>query len=174
MKLRLLAVGTICAALGACAEDYGPPPPGPPPGPPTVSFRPSEFAWSTDHGSATVRGLVDYTQGGRHYACTGQAVLTPDAPYSRRRIEQLYGSTERAALPVSEVRSRQANRPSDDYSAYVRKAACDAGGRFVFSGLPGGVWFVIVVAESPGGGPSMALMRRVDTRPGGVRTVVLQ
>ena len=175
MKLRLLAIGTICAALGACAEDYGPPPPPPPPsGPPTAGFRASDFAWSTDHGLATVRGLVDYAQGGRHYTCAGQAVLTPDAPYSRRRIEQLYGSTERATLPVSEVRSRQANRPSDDYSAYVRKAACDAAGHFVFSGLPSGVWFVIVVAEPPNGGPSIALMRRVDTRGGGVRTVVLQ
>ena len=174
MKLKLLAIGAICAALGACAEDNVPPPPAPPAGPPTAGFRASDFAWSTDHGSSTVRGLVDYTQGGRHYACAGQAVLTPDAPYSRRRIEQLYGSTERATLPVSEVRSRQANRPSDDYSAYVRKAVCDAGGHFVFSGLPGGVWFVIVVAEPPGGGPSMALMRRVDTRGGAVRTVVLQ
>ncbi len=75
---------------------------------------------------------------------------------------------------MSEVRSRQANRPSDDYSAYVRKATCDAAGHFVFSGLPSGVWFVIVVAEPPNGGPSIALMRRVDTRGGGVRTVVLQ
>lgn len=176
MKFRLLAIGITCAALGACAEDYGPPPPPPPPSgpPPVASFRPSEFAWSTERGPATVRGLVDFNQGGRHYACAGQAVLTPDAPYSRRRIEQLYGSTERATLPVDEVRSRQAHRPSDDYSAYVRKAPCDAGGRFVFSGLPSGGWFVIVVAEPPSGGQAMALMRRVSTAGGGVRTIVLQ
>ena len=175
MKLRLLAIGTACAALGACAEDYGPPPPpAPVSAPPAAAFRPSEFAWSTERGSATVRGLVDYSQAGRHYSCAGQAVLTPDAPYSRRRILQLYGSTERAALPVEEVRSRQAHRPSDDYSAYVRKASCDAGGHFVFSGLPSGVWFVIVVAEPPGGGSAIALMRRVDTRTGGSRAVVLE
>src|SRR6185503_273774 len=116
------AIGSVCAALGACAEDYGPPPPPPPPAavaPPAAAFRTSEFAWSTERGSAVVRGLVDYTKDGKHYACAGQAVLTPDAPYSRQRILQLYGSTERAALPVDEVRSRQAHRPSDDYSAYV-------------------------------------------------------
>ena len=174
MKLRLLAIAGMCAALGACAEDYGPPPPPPPSAPPQAAFRPSEFAWSTDHGTATVRGLVDYSSGGRHYSCAGQAVLTPDAPYSRQRILQLYGSTERAALPVDDVRSRQAHRPSDDYSAYVRKASCDASGHFVFSGLPGGGWFVIVVAEPGNGGAAIALMRRVDTRGGGSRTIVLQ
>lgn len=173
MKLRLLAIG-ICAALGACAEEYGPPPPVATAPPSAPSFRPSEFDWSTAHGSASVRGLVSYSQGGRRYSCAGDAVLTPDAPYSRRRILQLYGSTERADLPVEEVRSRQAHRPSDDYSAFVRKARCDDSGHFVFSGLPAGGWFVIVVAQPPGGGAPMALMRRVETRPGASRTVVLQ
>ncbi len=181
MKLRLLAIGA-CAALGACADIYpeeGPPPPPPPrEAPPAVrpgpAFSPSEFDWSTQRGQGAIRGVVDYSQGGRKYACAGQAVLTPDAPYSRRRIEQLYGSSERAALPVEEVRARQAHRPSDDYSAYVRKATCDAGGRFSFAGLPSGGWFVIVVAQPPGGGAPMALMRRVETRGPGLRNVILQ
>lgn len=172
MKRELLAIG-LCAALGGCAELYGEAPPTPSGPPPVASFRPSEFSWSTERGSAAIRGVVDYSQGGRRYACSGQAVLTPDAPYSRRRILQLYGSTERAALPVDEVRSRQAHRPSDDYSAFVRKSSCD-GGHFDFSGLPAGGWFVIAVAQPPGGGQAMALMRRVETRPGSVRTVVLQ
>jgi len=176
MKLRLLAIG-LCATLGACADVYPPEPPPPPPqaakAPP--AFLPSEFAWSTERGSGVVRGLVDYTQAGRRYGCAGQVVLTPDAPYSRRRILQLYGSTERADLPVDEVRSRQDRRPSGDYSAYVRKESCDASGHFQFSGLPAGGWFVIVVADAPGGsGAPLALMRRVDTRPGSVRTIVLQ
>ncbi len=177
MKLRWLAIG-LCATLGACAEVTPPEPPPPPQvaARPQPGFQPSEFAWSTERGSATVRGLVDYAQGGRHYACAGQVVLTPDAPYSRRRILQLYGSSEHADLPVDEVRSRQANRPSDDYSAYVKKQGCDAGGRFVFSGLPAGGWFVIVVVSDSSGGnaPAIALMRRVETRPGAVRTIVLQ
>jgi hypothetical protein len=142
---------------------------------PAPAFSPSEFAWSTERGSSTVRGLIDYNQGGRHYGCAGQVVLTPDAPYSRRRILQLYGSFERADLPVDEVRSRQAHRPSDDYSAYVKKASCDASGHFSFSGLPAGGWFVIVVAQPSGGNAApIALMRRVETRPGSVRTIVLQ
>ena len=124
--------------------------------------------------AAQVKGVVDYAPGGRRFACAGQVVLTPDAPYSRRRILQLYGSTDRAVLPVAEVRNRQAQRPSDDYSAFVRKATCDSSGRFSFAGLPAGGWFVIVVAQPPGGGEPMALMRRVDTRAAGLRSVILQ
>lgn len=172
MKPRLLAIG-LCAALGACAEVSTPPPP-PPPAAPAPSFSANEFDWSAQRGSAGIRGLADFLRDGRHYTCAGQAaVLTPDAPYSRGRIEQLYGSADHAALPVDEVRSRQSNRPSDAYSAYVRHAACDAQGHFAFQGLPAGGWFVIVVASPVGGGQAMALMRRVETRPGLVRNLVL-
>ncbi len=177
MKSRLLAIG-LCALLGACADLYppeGPAPPAPPPPPPSgppAAFRGREMDWSAERGSATILGSVNYQRSGKHYVCSGPvAVLTPDAPYSRRRIVQLYGSADQASLPMEEVRSRQANRPSDEYSAYVRHASCDASGRFAFRGLPAGGWFVIVVANPDGGGQGMALMRRVETRAGGVRTV---
>jgi hypothetical protein len=171
MKPRHLAI-SLCAVLGACAEVPPPAAPLPPPGP-SANFHAREFAWSTEHGSAGIRGAVDYVRNGRHYSCAGgTVVLTPDAPYSRQRIEQLYGSSERAALPVEEVRSRQANRPSDAYSTFVRRTTCDTQGRFAFQGLPAGSWFVIVVAQPGGGGQSMALMRRVDIRAGAVRTLV--
>jgi hypothetical protein len=115
--------------------------------------------------------MVDY---GRGFSCSGQVVLTPEAPYSRWRIVQLYGSDDHAALPVAEVRSRQANRPSDEFSAFVRRTTCDAQGRFSFQGLPAGGWYVIAVARpSSGQGQDMALMRRVETRPGTSRSITL-
>lgn len=173
MKARLLAIGLCASALAACEEEVPPPPPPPPTVGPAPSFRANEFSWSAERGSAAVRGSVDYFRDGRHYTCSGQGVvLTPDAPYSRRRIEQLYGSADRAALPVDEVRARQANRPSDAYSAYVRRSTCDASGHFSFQGLPTGGWFVIVVATPSGGGENLALMRHVETRPDTVRPVV--
>jgi len=155
--------------LAAC-ETVPPPPPPPSSAPPV--FRTRDFAWSSERGSSSIQGSVEY---GRGYSCAGQpVVLNPDTPYSRARIEQLYGSSERAALPVAEVRSRQANRPSDDYSAFVRRTTCDAQGRFNFQGLPAGAWYVIAVAQPSGGqGDAMAVMRRVDTRPGVARTIVL-
>jgi hypothetical protein len=169
MKRTLLAL-CLCAGLGAC-ETEGPPPPAPVSSTPPA-FHPADFAWSIQRGGAVIHGTVDYGHG---YSCAGQpVVLVPDAPFSRWRISQFYGSDERAALPVSEVRSRQANRPSDDYSSFSKHTTCDAQGRFAFQGLPAGSWFVIAVSRPAGGqGQDMAIMRRVNTLAGQVRAVTL-
>ena len=171
MNRRLLAV-SLCAALGACTTANGPPPPPAPPQEAAPAFRAKDFAWSAERGGASIQGSVQY---GRGFSCAGQPViLTPEAPYSRWRIIQLYGSADRATLPVAQVRSRQANRPSDEFSAFVRRTACDAQGHFAFQGLPAGGWYVIAVAQPSGGqSEAMALMRRVETRPGAARALVM-
>ena len=173
MRRILLAVGLL-ASLSACEslQNLGGPLE-PVTGPP--SFHTHDFAWSSERGSSGIRGEVAYAPGGGRFSCSGQPViLTPDAPFSRWRMQQLYGSADRAALPVSEVRGRQGGRPSDDYSAFVRRTTCDASGRFDFQGLPAGGWFIIVVAQPGGqGGEAVALMRRVFTRPGAVRSVLV-
>ena len=176
MKRLLLALA-LSAGLAAC--ETVPPPPPPPVAPvrqgSSAPFRAADFAWSTQRGSAMVRGQVDFSQGSARYSCVGQPViLTPDAPFSRARMIALYGSDERSALPVSVVRSRQAGRPSDDYSAFVRRASCDVTQRFAFLGLPAGSWFVIVVAQPAlAGAEPIALMRHVVTGGGGTRNVVI-
>jgi hypothetical protein len=175
---RIVFATFACLALAACETTYPPPPPPPVETQlgPAPAFRAGDFAWSAEHGSAMIRGQTNFNQGAHHFSCSGQTVvLTPDTPYSRYRIVGLYGSSERAALPVNEVRSRQAARPSVDYSAFVRKSTCDAHDRFSFQGLPPGGWFVIVVAQpASSGGEPMALMRRVDTRAGAVRTLTIE
>jgi hypothetical protein len=173
MNKKLLTIVLCAGLLGACETTNGPPgPPPPPPSEPAPAFRAADFSWSTQRGAASIHGVVDY---GRGYSCAGQpVVLVPDAPFSRWRISQFYGSDDHAALPVAEVRSRQAHRPSDDYSAFSKHTTCDGMGHFAFQGLPAGAWFVIAVARAMGGqGQDMAIMRRVETRPGVARTVQL-
>ncbi len=172
--MRLLVALGLLASLAACSTVEPLTAPlhsvtGPP------SFHARDFAWSSERGTSGIRGEVAYSPGGARYSCAGQPViLTPDAPFSRWRMQQLYGSADRAALPVSEVRSRQGGKPSDDYSSYVRRASCDGAGRFTFQGLPAGGWFIIVVAQPGGGnGQAMALMRRVITHAGSVRSVMV-
>jgi hypothetical protein len=169
---RIVAAALLSAGLAACAtEPFPPAPPGPPPGPP--AFRAADFAWSTGRGTASIEGQVDYAPGRARYGCAGQPViLTPDTPFSRWRIEQLYGSTDRAAVPVAVVRGRQAGKPSGDYSSYVRRATCDSHNHFRFDDLPPGGWFIIVAVQpAAAGAEAVALMRRVQTRPGSVRDV---
>jgi hypothetical protein len=175
---KAVVAALIALGLAGCeSEPIAPPPlpsipsfPGQPP-----AFHPRDFAWSTQPGSAAIQGQVAYAPNRARYSCAGQpVVLTPDTPYSRWRIEQLYGSAERAALPVAEVRSRQAGRPSEDYSSFARRATCDAQGRFAFAGLPPGGWFIIVAVQPAAhGAEPVALMHHVRTQAGGTRMVVI-
>jgi hypothetical protein len=96
--------------------------------------------------------------------------LTPETPYTRQRMVELYGSDEQAIRTVAEVRARSGGGPTRDYRAYVRSTQCDAQGRFAFHGLPDGGWYVIVRAASQSGAAEVAL-RRVRVAGGETRTV---
>lgn len=153
--------------LSACATTS--PPPGPTVAsgsrPATAEFKTSDFAWSTAAGKGRIDGQLRYSAGGQAYSCADAGVvLTPETPWTRRRMEILYKSPSSAALLASEVRGRTPPGRSSDYSAFVKRASCDASGKFSFSGLPDGAWFVITVAKpAAGGGQEMAIMRRVTT-----------
>jgi hypothetical protein len=174
-RVRLFAALSFTAVVAACAPVLGPPPPGfarPAPGEP--AFRASEFAWSQAPGANAIIGRLAYTRGGTHYGCQGASViLTPETPWSRRRMEVLYLSSERAVLPTDEVRARTPDAPPGDSSPFIRRATCDAEGRFSFAHLPAGSWYVITIAKPPGGGDSLAIMRRVVTRGGKATYVTL-
>lgn len=165
--------------LSACATTEGPPASAPPTAqaaPVTAEFRTADFAWSTAAGAGRIEGALAYRAKGETYACGGAGVLlTPQTPWTRERMRILYRSADYAALPAAEVRGRTPPGRSSDYSAFVRRAACDAQGRFAFAGLPDGAWYVITVAKSAAasGAPEMAIMRRVTTRGGKVIQVKL-
>lgn len=156
-----LAVTTLAAALAACAPTtYSPRAPMP-----AAVFNENEFAWSQRGGQAAIEGRVTYAQDGKAYACVGSAGLTPDTPYTRARFRTLYGSTDRAAVPAAVVRARTVADANVNYSAYVRSVRCE-NGRFSFTGLPDGGWFLIVPVTAPGAEGPVVLMRRVETRGG--------
>lgn len=179
-RSRLIpTLGLAALALSACAPTLGPPPPGrrPPPPPPSAgpaNFSAADFAWSQAPGRNGIQGSLAYRNGGGAYTCAGSGVvLTPETPWSRRRMNVLYGSTERAALPAEEVRKRTPSAPPGDAGPFVKRTTCDAASRFSFQGLPNGAWYAITIARpaaQPQGG-TIALMRRVVTRGGRVTQV---
>ncbi|NJC40316.1 hypothetical protein GGQ87_000574 [Brevundimonas alba] len=158
----LIAIAVIGAALAGC--ETVPMGGGFAPGPASGDFRADDFDWSTRSGSASIDGRIDYRRGVQTFDCTGSVGLTPDTPYTRNRIRTLYGSTDRAAVPEAIVRARTVADPSADYRGYVRSGTCE-NGRFSFSGLPDGGWFIIAPV-SAGGDDRVVLMRHVDTRSG--------
>lgn len=172
MSLKLpLAASAVLLSLAACAPTMGPPPPPPPgsSGPATAGvFRAEDFSWSAVPGPGRIEGRLAYRAGQTRYSCAGAGVvLTPETPWTRRRMAILYKSPERSALPAEEVRARTPSAPSGDYSAFVKRTVCDANSAFSFSGLANGPWFVITVARPvSGSGPDIAVMRRVEVRGG--------
>jgi len=161
--ILLVAAG---AALAACETvpvgAYGP---GPGPRPASTAFNPGDFAWSTQPGRGSIDGRVNYRRDGQTFDCTGSVALTPDTPYTRARFRTLYGSTDRAAIPEAVVRARTVPDPNADYRSFVRSTTCQ-NGRFEFSGLPDGDWFIITPVSA--GGDRIVLMRHVGTRGGRV------
>lgn len=171
-RLRILSASAALLLVAACAPTLGPPPPPPPgaSGPPSANlFRAEDFSWSAVPGPGRVEGRLVYRAGQTRYTCQGAGVvLTPETPWTRRRMTILYKSPDRSALPADEVRARTPSAPSGDYSAFVKRTVCDANSRFSFSGLPNGAWYVITVAKpmASGAGPDIAIMRRVEVRGG--------
>lgn len=173
---RILTISALAATavLAGCAPTLGPPPPPASARPGGSTFRAQDFAWSSESGRGGIAGQVAYRRGPVRYSCAGATViLTPETPWTRRRMRMLYGSTDASAEPAEAVRARTPSAPGDDYSAYVRRTTCDGASRFNFSRLPDGAWYVITIAKPLGGGANMALMKRVTTRGGRVTPLAL-
>lgn len=176
-RIPLLSALALAAAASACTPSLGPPPPNAPP-PPMIgsaNFSAGDFAWSQRPGTNVIAGKVTFRQGPTRYTCAGSSVvLTPETPWSTRRMAALYGSAERAALPADEVRARTPNAPAGDAGPFVKRTTCDEADQFAFGGLADGAWYAITVAKPVGGpGPGIALMKRVVVRGGRTVSVIL-
>jgi hypothetical protein len=173
-RSRLLSAVALLGLLTACAPSLGPPPPGHVETlPQDDSFRASDFAWSKAPGHNTLVGALALKGGTVHYTCAGATVvLTPETPWSRKRMMVLYKSDQRSALPTADVRSRTAQAPPGNSDPFVKRATCDASDHVSFTGLPDGSWYVVTLAKPAEGqtGESLAVMRRVTTRGGRATT----
>ena len=168
MKIRLSVLMGASLLLAGCQSGPGAPGPLPPPPPPPPR---NEFEWSAANGPNMIQGDAVWRRDGHIFSCAGQSVgLTPETPYTRQRMVELYGSDEAAIRTVAEVRARASKAPTRDYRAYVRSTVCDSRGRFLFRDLPDGGWFVIVRAASRSGAAEVGL-RRSHVAGGEMRTV---
>jgi len=139
------------------------------------TFRAGDFAWSQAPGHNTLAGGLSHA-GAVRYTCAGATVVaTPETPWARKRMQVLYLSDQRAALPADEVRGRQNQAPPGDSNPFVKRAVCDSTDHFTFANLADGAWYLVTLAKpAPGAtGPTLAVMRRVVTKGGKITTVEL-
>lgn len=166
--LALAGLVSACASASGTSSPTAPPPVG------SAKFSASEFAWSQRPGANIIAGRVAFRQGSVRYSCAGATVvLTPETAWSRLRMQALYGSVDRAALPADEVRARTPSAPSGDAGPFVRRTTCDDADQFAFGGLADGAWYAITIVRPAGGGGGVALMRRVVVRGGKMTSLVL-
>lgn len=187
---RLVLIFSLAAAMAGCTsmESAGPPPPLAPPPPPIrrpveappspPTFRAEDFAWSAGAGPNAISGEVLYRgPRGERWTCTGGPVaLTPETPYSRRRIQIIYGSTQAAVEPIAEIRRRSIANPNPEINRFVRTVRCTAHDTFAFSALPDGDYYLIAAVHprrGQGSSEGVAVMRRVEIRGGGAHRIVL-
>lgn len=136
------------------------------------TFDPESFAWAAQQGGSSVSGAAMLrTRGGDVKTCAGLGVmLVPQAPYSRERIERIYG------LGASGFRAWDAPvvfaATDPRYEALPRKTVCGPDGRFAFRGLPPGVFYIIATVTWETASPSGmlpqggSLMQRVTLAEG--------
>ncbi len=158
--IALLLAG--CETVGPHAPSVAPPPPPPP--------APMEL------GSITGFGAF-HTASGAHASCAGQSVaLMVETPSSRARMVALYGASNHAMEPISVVKSRSAKLGPANDNSLVNSTQCATDGRFDFSGLrPGGYFLIARVRLEPphNGQDEYVVMYEVQLRVGETQQVRL-
>jgi hypothetical protein len=159
----------VCLVLAGCAEPVHL----------TARFNPAEVAWFSAAGTNTLGGtaIIRSDNGGAKTCAALEVMLIPVSAYASERMRALYGSDREGFNPI--LLGRPADFGGDDpgYLAAARSTRCDARGRFSFTGLPDGDYFVVAVVtwrERRGGLVEGGyLMQRVQLATGEAKDVLL-
>jgi hypothetical protein len=160
---KFLTAVALAAALAACETT--------PLSRNEASFDPRDVAWSKERGANTIVGTAKLEAGdGVTRSCASLSVrLAPDSPYTRDRVERLYGDDDAAYVSAAKAK-RVRSDLTPAYAKSLKAAKCDADGRFVFKNLPDGTYYVMApvvwrgkIGEVSEGG---FFMRRVTVEGG--------
>jgi hypothetical protein len=127
------------------------------------NFAPADYAWSMKPGANSIEGLGVSDRTTRAPGpCTGEVFLLPDGFYVR--YHQSWDFERFVEPEVRRTRGLTYDAPHLPAVAagLIRRARCDAGGRFAFTGLPDGTWWLYV----PTGERSIHMYKRVSLSGG--------
>ena len=167
MRPRLL-LPLLLTGLAGCV--YGPPPAasaGP-------YFDVRQARYVLRHGTNTVLGRAEVDDSQNGYAsCAGdEASLIPDTPYTRYRLDRLYGGAHRRSADIRDA----PHLPRDPhYQSYIRHAPCGPSGVFEFDQVADGHYVVVAGLHSAreGLGGGLSVRRTVAVYGGTTRSLVL-
>jgi hypothetical protein len=142
-------------------------------------FDPNEVAWFSARGTNTILGsAILRSANGKVKTCAALPVtLFPVSAYARERIRHLYESENEGFNPL--VGGKPADFGGDDpgYMATAKTTRCDARGRFSFSELPDGDYYLVATVtwreRTFGIENGGSLMQRVHVSTGETKDVLL-
>ena len=159
-----VAVVALVATLTACVAPVPAQAPLAPLTPLTMlnAFDPGEATYIHLDGANSVRGQAFLRQsGGGVVTCAGAKVhLFPRTTYGDERVEKLYGT--RASIEATQrIIGVVIEDPDPRWVGHMRQTICDAEGRFMFTGVADGAYYVETevrwsVGYRPQGGPVIA------------------
>jgi hypothetical protein len=142
-------------------------------------FDPTEVAWFVGRGTNTIEGsAIVRSYSGTVKTCAALPVmLFPVSAYARERMMHLYGSGEEGYNLLAGGRPADFTNDDPRYQAAVKTTRCDARGRFAFSELPDGDYYLVATVtwreRAQGMDEGGMLMRRVHVSTGETKDVLL-
>jgi hypothetical protein len=157
-KLATAALAALC--LSACTSSTL-----------TTSFNASEAAFINKQGTATItgQGFLRRNDGVVVYAAGSEVRLVPQTPYSNERFRSIYGAAKQSYFGGT------FKNDTPEYYDYTRTTVADGEGRFTFSNVSAGSYYlttsvVWMAGYSRQGG---AIMERVTVQNGQSVNVVM-
>lgn len=161
--MRLLLSASSAILLAGCVVATSPP-----------AFDAVDAGLVLRGGNNVVVGRAAYvTYGGAYASCAGgQAILLADTPYTRWRLDRLYGGGYPRIADISGAPTLPA---APGYAGYVRRARCGPTGGFEFDGLADGQYVVVAGLYVPGERPDsgLSIRRNVAVYGGIAQSLVL-
>jgi len=132
-----------------------------------TTFDLKQAAFIKQEGTGEIKGEAFLRQnGGGVVTCAGREVtLVPSTAYSDERFLFLFKNNEKGYSPVYR---RVISVPNPEYASFTRKTRCDSQGKFKFTGLQSGNYYVagdviwVIGGLSQGG----SLMQKVNVNFG--------
>lgn len=119
---------------------------------PKAKFNPAEVAWISESGTNTVTGSAFImSSSGQPVTCAGrEASLVPVSAFADERIGYLYGSNEKGTNKQRQLPPKfgpkKYERMVADYKNHTLTATCDIDGKFMFTDVPDGTYYLLAMA----------------------------